>query len=99
MTIVCATAAGQQIDYSDFSEKEILIFLRSTLGERNPNLKLDGLTVLYVPRYFEFFVRGLPFGHPSWFLQGPASFSNLADLMVKFWSDSFSWLSVAVELG
>ena len=68
-----------------------------TLGERNLNLKLDGLPVLYIPRYFEFFVRGLPFGHPSWFLRGPASFSNLgADLMVEFWSDSFSWLSVAV---
>ena len=73
--------------------------LRSTLGERNPNLKLDGLPVLYIPRYFEFFICGLPFGYPSWFLQGPASFSNLANLMVKFWLDSFSWLSVAVVLG
>ena len=73
--------------------------LRSTLGERNPNLKLDGHPVLYIPRYFEFFVRELPFGLPSWFLQGPASFSNLADFMVQFWSDSFSWLSVAVVLG
>ena len=36
---------------------------------------------------------------PLGFLQGPASFSNLADLMVEFWSDSFSWLSVAVVLG
>ena len=73
--------------------------LRSTLGERNPNPELDGLPVLYKPRNFEIFVRGLPFGRPSWFLQGPASFSNLADLMVDFWSDSFSWLSVAVVLG
>ena len=46
--------------------------------------------MLYIPRYFEFFVRGLPFGRPSWFLQGPASYSNLADLMVEFWSDSFN---------
>ena len=67
--------------------------------KRNPNLKLDGLPVLYIPRYFEYFVHGLPFGHPSWFLQGPASFSNLADLMIEFWLDSFSWLSVAVVLG
>ena len=51
-----------------------------TLGERNPNLMLDGLPVLYIPRYFYFFVRGLPFGRPSWFLQGQTSFSNLADL-------------------
>ena len=69
------------------------------LGEHNPNLKLDGLLVLYIPRYLEFFVHGLPFGCPSWFLQGPALFLNLADLMVEFWSDSFSWLSVAVVLG
>ena len=40
-----------------------------------------------------FFVCGLAYGRPSWFLQEPASFSNLADLMVEFWSDSFSWLS------
>ena len=46
-----------------------------------------------------FFVRGLPFGRPSWFSQRPASFSNLVDLMVDFWLDSFSWLSVAVVLG
>ena len=43
-----------------------------------------------------FFVRGLPFGRPSSFLQGPASFSNLADLMIDFgrkrFSKSFSWL-------
>ena len=38
---------------------------------------------------------GLPFGRPSWLLQGLASFSNLADLMVEFGSDSF----VAVVLG
>ena len=69
------------------------------LGEHNPNLKLDGLPVLYIPRYFEVFFRGLPFGCPSWFLQGPALFSNLADLMVEFRSDLFSWLSVAVVLG
>ena len=55
--------------------------MRSTSGERNPNLKLDGLPVLYIPRYFELFVRGLPIGRPYWFLQGPASFSNLADLV------------------
>ena len=24
--------------------------------------------------FFRFFVRGLPFGRPSWVLQGPASF-------------------------
>ena len=29
--------------------------LRSTLGERNPNLKLDGLPVLYIPRIFRVF--------------------------------------------
>ena len=77
------------------------VLLRSTLGERNSNLKVDGLPscVVHIPRYFEFFVCGLPFGRPSWFLQGPASFSNLADLMVEFWSDSFSWQSVAVVLG
>ena len=46
-----------------------------------------------------FFVCGLSFGHPSWFLQGLASFSNLADFMVELWSDSFSWLSEAVVLG
>ena len=53
------------------------------LGERNPNLKLDGLPVLYIPLGF---------------CRGPASFSNLADFMVEFWSDPFSWLSVAVVL-
>ena len=70
-------------DYDSSLEVKTLAnpLLRSTLGERNPNLKLDGLPVLYVPRYFEFFVRGLPFGRPSWFLQGQASFSNLADLV------------------
>ena len=46
-----------------------------------------------------FFVRGLSFGRPSWFLQGPALFSNLADFMVELWLDSFSWLSEAVVLG
>ena len=53
--------------------------MRSTLGERNPNLKLDGLPVLHIPKYFELFVRGLPIGRPYWFLPGSASFSNLAD--------------------
>ena len=85
--------------FINLPRKNTALFLRSTLGERNPNLKLDGLPVLYIPRCFEVFVRGLQFGRPSWFLQGPASFSNLADLMVEFRSDSFSWLSVAVALG
>ena len=31
-----------------------------------------------------FFVRGLPFGRPSWFLQGPASFSNLVTSLSNF---------------
>ena len=57
-------------------------------GERNPNPELDGLPVLYKLEILRFFVRGLPFGRPSWFLQGPASFLNLADL----WSNSFSWM-------
>ena len=76
--------------------------LRSKLGERNPNPELDGLPVLYNPRNFEIFrswtaiwtaiwtFMDCHLDAPSSFLQGPASFSNLADFMVEFWSDSFS---------
>ena len=53
--------------------------LRWTLGERNPNPELDGLAVLHKPRNFEIF----SFGRPSWFLQGPTSFSNLAKPLVE----------------
>ena len=33
----------------------LFLLLRSTLGDRNPNLELDGLPVLYKPRNFEIF--------------------------------------------
>ena len=41
-------------------------------GERNPNLKLGGLPVLYIPRYFEFFVRAI--WTPLLVFEGPVPF-------------------------
>ena len=67
----------------------------STLGERNPNPELDGLPVFYKPRNFEIFRLWTAVWVPLLVFAGPASFSNLADLMIEFWSDSFSWLFVA----
>ena len=38
-----------------------------------------------------FFVRGLPFGRPSWFFQGPVSFSYLAELELVFVAVVLGW--------
>ena len=56
------------------------ILLCSTLGERNPSLELAGILVSYKPRIFEIFCSWTAIWTPLLVLQGPASFSNLADL-------------------